>query len=129
MEILHKQESYDIIGACFEVYNVMGFGFYEEVYHDSLKEEFSARNIPHLHEPKLEIYYKDKLINRKYEPDFVCFSKIIIEIKAVKNLCEEHNAQVFNYLKATGFELGILVNFGSSNGIQYKRIVKSKNNS
>lgn len=123
MEIIYKQESYDIIGACMEVYNEKRYGFYEEVYHDCLMIEFGLRGIPFVHEPKLDIFYKGQLISRKYEPDFVNYSKIILEIKAVSNLNDEHRAQVHHYLKATGFKLGLLVNFGGKNGLEYSRIV------
>lgn len=126
MGILYKDESYKIVGACFEVYNELGFGFYEEVYHDALQREFTLQSIPFVHEPKVDIHYKGELISRKYEPDFVNYSKIIVELKAVKSIHDEHLAQVFNYLKATNFELGILINFGAKTGLEYKRIARSK---
>ncbi len=121
--LIYKKEAYEIIGACFEVYNELGCGFLEEVYHEALAREFSTRNIPHVSQPKLEIHYKGELLTRRYEPDFVCFSKIILEIKAVRSLDEVHQAQVHNYLKATSFSLGLLVNFGATEELIYHRIV------
>lgn len=123
LDLIYKQESYDIIGACFEVYNVHGNGFVEPIYHESLILEFGFRKLPAVSEPQLQVMYKGKVLKKTCRPDFVCFSKIIVEIKAVKDLADEHRAQVLNYLKATGFKLGLLVNFGSEGELQYERIV------
>ncbi|CAA6694076.1 MULTISPECIES: GxxExxY protein [unclassified Lentimonas] len=122
-EILFKNESYQLIGACFEVYNEMGFGFLEPVYQESLEMEFTSRAIPFNAQQKLQIHYKQQPLKQSYEPDFLCFEKIVIEIKAVKTLNDEHRAQIINYLKATKMQLGLLVNFGHRGELQYERFV------
>jgi len=123
MEIVLKEESFRIVGACFEVYNTMGSGFLESVYQECLAIEFTNQTIPFKPKVPLELTYKGEILEQKYIPDFTCFDKIILEIKAVKELCDEHRAQVHNYLKATGYRLGLLVNFGSHPKLQYERIV------
>jgi len=123
MSIIYKEESYEIIGACFEVYNELGHGFLEGVYQEALELELKNKKVSFEPQKKLEIFYKGKKLNHYYIPDFVCHDKIILEIKAVKSLTEENKAQLFNYLKITGFKLGILVNFGSFPKIEYYRVV------
>jgi GxxExxY protein len=123
VEIVLKEESYKIVGACFEVYNAMGCGFLEAVYQECLGIEFSNQVIPFKAQVPLELSYKDQLLQQKYVPDFICFDKVILEIKALKELCDEHRAQVHNYLKATGYRLGLLVNFGQHPKLQYERII------
>ncbi len=111
-EILYKDESYKIQGAIFEVYREMGSGFLEGVYQECLEKEFGLRNIPFRSQTELALSYKGEALVQKYKPDFICFNLIIIELKAVKILSPEHEAQIYNYLKATGLRLGLLVNFG-----------------
>lgn len=123
MEILYKKESFRIIGACYEVYGVKGPGFLEAVYQECLAIEFRNRNIPFLEKPRLELVYKGKRLAQTYQPDFLCFDHIIVEIKAVKTLGDDHRAQVINYLKSTGKELGLLVNFGYHPKMQHERFV------
>ena len=123
MEIRYKDESYAIIGACFDVYNELGSGFLEAVYQEALSLELQARKIPFVEQPKLEINYKGSRLTQHYEPDFVTHSKIIIEIKAVKSLDDVHRAQLHNYLKATSFKLGFLINFGDPKNLIHERIV------
>jgi GxxExxY protein len=96
MEILLKDEAYDIIGACFEVYNHMGAGFLEAVYQECLEIELNLRRIPFRPKAELTLIYKDQTLKRTYEPDFDCFGQIIVEIKAVSELTDEHRAQVHN---------------------------------
>ncbi len=122
-EIVLAQESYLIIGACFEVYNEMGCGFLEPVYQECLEIELQDRGIPFVPQALLELRYKGRLLKKGYEPDFICFGKVILEIKAVKELCDEFRAQVHNYLRATGHRLGLLVNFGHYPKLEYERIV------
>ena len=121
--ILYKDESYQIMGACFEVYKDKGAGFLEPVYDDCLEIEFELVGIPFKPQLELELRYKGRLLKHKYIPDFMCYDKIIIELKAVKALTDEHRAQVHNYLKATGLRLGLLVNFGHYPKLEYERIV------
>ena len=122
-EIVYKDESYRIMGACFEVYKEMGCGFLEAVYQDCLERELAERAIPFCPKKELQLTYKGKLLEQTYIPDVTCYEKIILELKAVKSLCDEHRAQVHNYLKATGFRLGLLVNFGHFPKVEYERIV------
>ncbi len=121
-EIIYKDESYRIVGACFEVYNDKGCGFHESVYQECLGIEFRLQDISAVAKPKLELEYKGHRLEQRYEPDFICFGKIIVELKALSHLTEEHHAQVMNYLKATGFKLGLLINFGHHPRLEYHRI-------
>ncbi len=122
--IIFPDESYRIIGACFEVYNHMGSGFLESVYQECLEIEFQERGIPFVPKTSLELQYKGRPLKKKFEPDFICFEKIILEIKAVKELCNEARAQVHNYLHAARYRLGILVNFAHHPKLDYQRIVR-----
>jgi GxxExxY protein len=121
--LLYEEESYVIRGAVFEVYREMGCGFLEPVYQECLDVEFKRQNIPYLPQQELKLLYKGEPLKQVYKPDFICFDKIIIELKAAKAIAPEHRAQLFNYLKATGFKLGLLVNFGSHPMTQIDRIV------
>ena len=125
-ELIYPKECYQIIGACFEVYNDKGGGFLEPVYHDCLEREFGLQQIPFLHEPPLRLAYKGQPIKHTYSPDFTCWDKIVVELKAVDKLTDEHVAQVLNYLNATGYPLGLLVNFGHHPGLEWKRIAKTR---
>jgi GxxExxY protein len=122
VELLYKQESYKIIGACYEVYNELGCGYLEAVYQEALEREFQLQNIPYKRESILEILYKGEPLKKKYSADFICYEKIIVELKALSTLLTDHESQVLNYLKATGYKLGILVNFGEPS-LRYKRMV------
>lgn len=126
MDLIYRQEVYAIVGACFEVYNELGSGFLEDVYHEALEREFIAQGIPYVSRPKLEILYKGQLLTRKYEPDFILHSKIILELKAVRALADEHRAQVHNYLKASRYQVGLLVNFCKPKDLEYERIVRTQ---
>ena len=124
-EILYKDEAYKIIGCCMQVHGILGAGFLEEVYQEALEKEFVAADIPYERETKLTIMYRGQPLEKKYFADFVCFGKIIVELKAVAALSDAHCAQVTNYLKATGFQLGLLVNFGNPQQLQYVRRVNT----
>jgi len=125
-EIICKEESYAIVGACFEVYNNKGCGFLEPVYQECLAIEFNLQNIPATPKPLLTLSYRDRVLTQTYQLDFVCYQKIIVELKAVSALCDEHRAQLLNYLNATGFEFGLLVNFGHYPKLEYERIAKTQ---
>lgn len=112
-QLFYAEETYVIRGAVFEVYREMGSGFLEAVYQECLEREFKRRDVPCLAQQELRLTYKGDLLIQTYKPDFICFGKIIIELKAVKEIAPEHKAQLLNYLKATGLKLGLLVNFGS----------------
>ncbi len=120
--LIFKGESYDIIGACMEVHRQLGCGFLEQVYQEALTLEFDDRAIPFEREKRLTIRYKGFLLQKEYVADFICFDKIILEIKALNRLKSEHTAQILNYLKATEYKLGILINFGTIS-LEYKRVV------
>lgn len=122
-QILYREESYLIQGAIFEVYKEIGVGFLEAVYQECLKREFALRNIPFISQPDLEIAYKGETLPLAYRPDFVCFSKIILELKTVKEITDEHRAQLHNYLRISGFRLGLLVNFGHHPRVAIERVV------
>ena len=121
--IIHKLESFEIMGACFEVYKQKGSGFVESVYQECLEIEFGLRNLPFQAQPELALTYKGRPLKGKFKPDFICYEKIVLELKAVSGLTDEHRAQVQNYLRATGLKLGLLVNFGHYPKIEYERIV------
>jgi GxxExxY protein len=112
-QIIYKEESYVIQGAIFEVYREMGCGFLEAVYQECLEKEMLLRGLPFVAQPELLLSYKGEPLHQRYKPDLICFGKIIIELKAVKEIAPEHEAQLLNYLKATNMKLGLLVNFGS----------------
>lgn len=120
-ELIYKEESYALIGCCMEVYNVLGHGFLEAVYQEALDRELKRAGVPFRREVPLEIFYKGEPLNKNYFADFVCFDKIIIETKALPTLLPAHAAQVFNYLRATRLQLGLLVNFGCPEKLQYSR--------
>ncbi len=122
-EILFKEESYAIIGACFNVYKDKGCGFLEPVYHECCEIEFAFQKIPFLSQAELELAYRGRVLRQRYKPDFICFQKIIVELKAVSALVDEHRAQLLNYLHATRMKLGLLVNFGHHPNLEYERIV------
>ena len=124
-DLLHKDEAYQIIGAAMEVHKELGHGFLEAVYQEALAIEFQKQGIPFEKEKLLNIYYKDVKLNKHYSADFICYNNIVVELKAIKELSNNDQSQAINYLKATGFELAILINFGSKS-LQYKRIVLSQ---
>ena len=121
-EIIYEKESFSIIGACIEVHKELGCGFLEAVYQEALEHEFKRQNIPFEREKELKIYFKNIELKKKYNADFICFNRIILEIKALSKLNSDHDSQILNYLKATGIKLGILINFGEKS-LKYKRLV------
>ena len=122
VDLLFKNESYQIMGACFEVYKEKGCGFLEPVYQECLALELGLRGIPFEAQPELTLTYKGITLKQIYKPDFLCFGCIVLEIKAVSDLADAHRAQVHNYLKATGLRLGLLVNFAHYPLLQSERI-------
>ena len=121
-EILFKNESYLIIGACMEVHKKLGSGFLESVYSEALELEFRKADIPFEHEKNLPVFYDDQPLKKYFKADFVCFNSIIIELKATKYLIDADRQQTLNNVKATKFKLGLLINFGTPS-LTYKRIV------
>jgi GxxExxY protein len=117
-----QQEGYDFLNACFAVHNEMGAGFLEEVYQESLEMELTDRGISFISQPKLQLYYKGRPLKKHYEADLIVIGEILVELKAVKTLLPEHEAQLINYLKATRKRVGYLVNFATPRA-QWKRII------
>ena len=122
-EVLFPNESYKIVGAVYEVHKHLGPGLLEKVYQEALEQEFLLQGIPFEREKEFEIIYKGKVLNQKYIADFVCYNKIIVELKSVEELIPFHTAQVLNYLNITGLRLGLLVNFNVRKVVP-RRIVK-----
>ena len=114
------------MGTVFEVYREMGSGFLEAVFQECMEDELADRGIPFVAKPKLEIFYKGKKLKQTYEPDLVCYGKVIVELKAIKALEDAHRAQLHNYLKATGLPLGLLINFGTHPKVEHERIAMTK---
>jgi GxxExxY protein len=125
-DFLYKEEGYAILGAVFAVYEEMGCGFLEAVYQECLEKELRERHIPFVSQRSLAIVYKGQNLLQTYEPDLICFDKIIVELKAVTELAPEHRAQLHNYLKATGLSVGYLVNFGYYPQVEFERIVRTR---
>ena len=122
-EILFKEESYAIVGACFNVYKDKDCGFLEPVSQECCEIEFAFQKIPFLSQTELELIYREHILKQRYKPDFICFQKVIVELKAISALADEHRAQLLNYLHATKMKLGLLVNFGHYPKLEYERIV------
>lgn len=112
-KLLLERESYAVRGAVFEVYREMGCGFLESVYQECLEKELKKQNVPFESQKELQIFYKGDPLQQFYKPDLICYEKIIVELKAVREIVPEHRAQLLNYLKATGLHVGLLVNFGA----------------
>lgn len=123
-ELIYKEESYAIIGACVEVHKKLGARFLESGYSEALEIEFQKRNIPYEKEKKLPVFYDDELLKKYFKADFVCFDKIIVEIKSAKMIIENHRQQTLNNIKSTKFQLGLLINFGAPS-LTYKRVVNT----
>ena len=124
MALLYEDESYAILGACFEVYKEKGCGFLEPVYQECLAIELGLRDIPFDEQVGVQLDYKGRPLKKNYEPDFVCFDKFIVEIKAVTALDDAFRAQVHNYLKATEMRLGLLINLGHYPQLEHERIIR-----
>jgi len=121
--IIYPDESFQIMKACFEVYKSIGCGFTEAIYQECLQIEFEYLKIPYREKPELTLVYRQKTLLHHFIPDYVYFEKIIIELKAITNITDEHRSQILNYLNATGMKLGILVNFGHYSKLEYERFV------
>ncbi len=122
-ELILEDETFKVRGAVFEVYKEMGCGFIEAVYQECLKKERRLCGIPFEAQKPLALYYKEKMLEQVYIPDFVCYDKIVVDLKAVKVIAPEHRAQVINYLKASSMRVGLLVNFGAHPNATIDRLV------
>ncbi len=112
--LLHAEQTFRIRGAVFAVHGSMGPGFLEAVYQECLAIEFAARNIPFRAQAPLALEYRGQRLRQSYVADFICYERIIVELKVARDIAPEHRAQVLNYLRATGMKLGLLANFGST---------------
>lgn len=118
-----KQEGYDLMGAAFEVYNLLGYGMAEEIYQQSLEIELGLRSIPFQTKAELRAVYKDHVLTTVYRPDLVVFAEIVVELKAVAALTSDHEAQLFNYMRISKKRVGYLINFGAAKQLEWKRFV------
>ena len=121
MSLIYKNEVYDIIGACFDVYKELSCGLSEPIYQEALEIEFNLRGIPFEREKELVVYYKGRKLRKKYVADFVCYDDIIVELKALDNVTSKEVSQLLNYLHITKYPLGLLVNFGHEDNLEWKR--------
>jgi len=122
-DVIYAQECYQLIGACFEVYKDKGSGFLEAVFQECMELELGIQSIPFDAQVSLPLSYKGRPLQQKYIADFLCYGKIVVELKAVEKLADEHRAQLLNYLHATGYRLGLLVNFGHYPKLEWERLV------
>ena len=120
--LLHKEKTYQIIGAAMAVHQYLGCGFTEKVYQDALEIEFQTRDIPYEREQPMEVSYRGVRLNTQFVPDFICFDDIIVELKAVMVLEDIHRAQAINYGKVANTEVALLINFGESS-LRYERYI------
>ena len=119
---MRDERTYKIIGAAIEVHRELGCGFLEAVYQEALGREFSIQGISYMAQSIIDISYKGMPLEKKYQPDFVCYEEVIVEIKAISSLSGVEEAQIINYLKATGLKVGLLLNFGTKS-LEHKRFV------
>ena len=118
--MIYPNESYEIIGAAMKVHSIMGPGFSEKVYQEALALEFKEQSIPFKREVEIHASYKDIILSATFVPDFICYDKIIVELKAVRDLDDVHRSQAINYAKVAGYKLALLINFGDSS-LEYER--------
>jgi len=119
---MKDERTFKIIGAAMEVHKELGCGFLEAVYQEALGREFVLRGVPNEAQPVIEIRYKGEPLEKRYQPDYVCYGEVIVEIKAIAGLTGIEEAQLINYLKATGLNVGLLINFGAKS-LEYKRLI------
>ena len=119
--LIHQDETYRIIGAAMEVYNTLGCGFTEKVYQDALEKEFLRQSIPFVRESPIQVVYKEEALSTMFVPDFVCYDKIIVELKAVEELSGLHESQAINYAHVANMKVALLINFGAET-LEYKRL-------
>ena len=124
IELILKDEVYAIVGAAIEVHRELGSGFLEAVYQEAIEIELAERAIPYDKQQTLRIQYKGRILNKEYSADLICYDRIIVEIKALHRMTGNDESQILNYLKATGLTVGLLINFGSTGKLEWKRFVR-----
>jgi GxxExxY protein len=122
-ELLFKNEVYAIVGAAMEVYNQLGPGFSEAIYQEAMEIEVESRKIPNIPQQDIFILYKGRTLKNFFKPDLICYEKIIMELKALDRLTSREEAQLLNYLRATGLPVGMLINFGAEKDLEWKRMI------
>jgi len=122
-ELIYKDEVFAIVGAAIEVHRVLGSGFLEAVYQEAMEIESVSKKIPYVSQRVLQIQYKQHTLKKEYIADMIYFEKIIVEFKALDKLTGREESQIINYLKATGYKVGVLINFGSHPKLEWKRFV------
>lgn len=123
VDLIYKDEVFAIVGAAMEVHRVLGPGFSEPVYQEAMEIETLSRQIPFVAQQRIQIRYKERFLSKEYVADMVCYDKIVVEFKALDCLTGREESQVINYLKATGFKVGVLINFGSHGKLEWERLV------
>ena len=125
VDLILKDEVYAVVGAAMEVQRVLGRGFLEGVYQDAMQLELNARGVPFEAEKPIDVEYKGQCLTHRYYADLVCFGQVIVELKALSRLSGNEEAQVLNYLKATDFKVGVLINFGRPGKLEWKRFANT----
>jgi GxxExxY protein len=125
IDLIFKEECYQIIGSCMRVHSDKGNGFLEAVYQECLEVDFELEDVTFIPQAPLKLEYRGRELKQRYKPDFFVYDQIVLEIKAVKALTDEHRSQVLNYLTATGYPLGLLVNFGAFGRLEWERIANT----
>lgn len=123
-DLLMKEEVYAVVGAAMAVYNELRPGFLEGVYHEALEIELQMRHIPFQSHVPLTVSYKGRTLDKRYEADIVAYDRLVIELKAMKKITGVERSQLLNYLKATGYRVGLLLNFGSHEELEWMRMVR-----
>ncbi len=125
-KLLFEKESYNVLGACIAVHKKLGNGFSEEIYQEALQKEFAKRNLPYEKQKNLELFYDGMPLDKPFVADFVCYDKIILQVEVMHALLENLKRQMINSLKATNFELGLLINFGEES-LKWNRLINTPN--
>ena len=123
-QLILKDEVYAVIGAAIEVHRELGPGFLESIYQEAMEIELRNRKVPFVAQQPIAVRFKGLTLKKRYIADLVCFEQIVVEIKALPHLSGNEKAQLLNYLKGTGFTVGVLINFGSQGKLEWKRLVK-----
>jgi GxxExxY protein len=123
------QLGYDLMAAAFEVYNDLGGGLCEEIYQESFERELATRRMAFTAQPKLTVFYKGAPLNKRFKPDLIVTGEIVVELKAVKTLAEEHESQLINYLRVTRKPVGYLINFAAFPKLQWQRYANTRHHS